>query len=179
MRRYVVALAFVMAACGGSSTADKPASSTSAPTASLADARTRCANFSAADAAPFLGVDAGVVTAHAEDVTPATRGCTYSTGSKAVSFSLTLESSIDEAKRNFENLRENYTIAARAQEAAGVKLEKGAYSDIMGVGDDAIWSDTNTSLAVRHGNMTILVMQPNDKKVQVAVAEKILERLKG
>ena len=40
-----------------------------------------------------------------------------------------------------------------------------------------IWNVTNGALTVRHKNLTIMVLSPDDKRTQVAVANKILELL--
>ena len=95
-----------------------------------------------------------------------------------MSFSITREDSIEEATHNFASYRETVTISSRVrQSATGEKPAEGAYVDILGVGDEAIWSHTNESLAVRRANLTIMVMSPDDKKQQVAVAQKIIASL--
>ena len=67
------------------------------------------------------------------------------------------------------------SLGSRAQESAtGTKAAEGAYSDILGVGEEAVWSNVNGSLAVRQKNITILVMTPNDKATQVKVAQEVL-----
>lgn len=177
-----------LAACGsgatGDTTASAGASSSQAPAAARssglvgAEAKARCGGFGTAQAAEILGVTAAAVTARSQDVTPTTRGCEFSAGDKKISFTLTVEASIDAAKRDFENLREGYVIAARAQESAtGKKIEQGAYSDILSVGDEGVWSVTNGAMAIRHKNLQIMVMAPSDKRTQAAIAAKILERL--
>jgi hypothetical protein len=177
-----------LSACGsGAPEATKSsgaASSTSAPAATRssglvgADTKARCGGFGTAQAAEILGVTASAVTDHSQDITPTSRGCEFRAGDKKIAFSLGLENSIDEAKKSLENMRQAYVISAEAQEkATGRKIEEGAYSEILDVGDEAVWTVTNQSLAVRHKNLTILVMSPNDKRMQVAVARKILEHL--
>jgi hypothetical protein len=159
---------------GGSAT---PAATKPAKSALIgAETKARCAGFGPAQAAEFLGVAAGAVTEQAQDITPTARGCDFTAGDKKVGFSLGLDESVDDAKRAFESLRETYVMAARIQESAmGKKFEEGAYSDILSLGDEAIWSITNGSLAVRHKNLTIMVMSPSDKRTQVAIARKILD----
>ena len=177
-----------LGACGGDATSDPPSSAATTPvsvntTAKSAglvgvDAKARCGGFGTAQAAEILGVGAGAVIERSQDVTPTTRGCEFSAGDKKISFSLTVEASIDEAKRDFENLRETYEIAARAQESAtGKKIEEGAYSDILSVGDEGVWSVTNGSMAIRYKNLKIMVLEPSDKRTQAAVATKIIEQL--
>jgi hypothetical protein len=81
-----------------------------------AEAKARCGGFGAAQAAEILGFAASAVTSRVSDVTPATKGCEFNTGDKKISFSLSIANSIEEAKRDMENMREGYVIAARAQE---------------------------------------------------------------
>jgi hypothetical protein len=190
MRYFTPALIGLLAfgACGSGASGEPSPSSTPAVGSSQGsakssglisvDAKARCGGFGAAEAAQILGVAAATVTARSQDVTPTTRGCEFKSGDKAVSFSLTVEDSIDEAKKDFENLRETYVIAARAQESAtGKALDEGAYSDILGVGDEGVWSVTNGSMAIRYRNPKIMVLAPNDKRMQAAVAAKIIEVL--
>jgi hypothetical protein len=92
-----------------------------------------------------------------------------------VSFSISREDSVDDAKHSFASYRDTVTISSRVQQSAtGDKAAEGAYVDVLGVGDEAVWSHTNESLAVRHRNLTIMVMRPDDKKQQAAVAQKII-----
>ena len=57
------------------------------------------------------------------------------------------------------------------------KLPKGAYSDISGLGDEAVWSDVNGSLAVRKGALTLQFMAPKGKLEQIKAAEAVLKKL--
>ena len=176
-----------LGACGsgsGDQATSTGASATAAATRSAksrlisAETKVRCAGFGPAQAAEFLGVAAGAVTQRAKDITPTARGCEFIGADKKILFSLGLDDSAEDTKRAFESLRETYVMSARIQESAtGKKLEEGAYSDILSLGDEAIWSITNMSLAVRHKNLTITVMSPDDKRTQVAIAKKILEGL--
>ena len=59
----------------------------------------------------------------------------------------------------------------------GKEIKEGAYSDILSVGDEAIWSITNGAMTVRHKNLIIMVILPDDKRTQAAVATKILGQL--
>jgi hypothetical protein len=174
------------AACGSgtdsqsTSAGSSPASSSAAKGGSLigADARARCGGFGIAQAAEILGVAASAVTDRSQDITPTARGCEFAAGDRKIGFTLTVEPSIDDAKSALAQMRDTYVTAARAQESAtGKKIEEGAYSEIFGVGDEALWSVTNTSMIVRHRNLTILVMLPNDKQTQAAVARKVIESL--
>jgi hypothetical protein len=141
----------------------------------------RCAGFGAAQAAELLGVAAADLEPRFEQVTPTTRGCTFThrgDQTRQVSFSITREDSVDEAKHSFASYRDTVTMSSRAREAVmKEKPPEGAYVDILGVGDEAVWSHTNESLNVRLANLTIMVLRPDEKKQQVAVAQKVIENL--
>ena len=156
-----------------------PAAEKSVVFPTFTDAKTNCGGFAAAQAAEILGVGAAGIAEQAQDITPTSRGCSYIAGDRKVVFTLTLAESVDEAKRDFANMRDTYTISARAQEkATGKSIPEGAYSDILSVGDEGIWSVTNRSMAIRYKNLEILVMMPEDKRLQAAVAARILEHVK-
>jgi hypothetical protein len=181
----VVMCALALCGCGSGATGETTPAGNATPGADqksvqttglvTADVKNRCAGFGATQAADILGVPAGSITATSQDITPTARGCEFTGGGKKISFSLSLEASIDDAKRAIENTKETYVISARAQEGAtGKEIKEGAYSDILGVGDEAIWSVTNGAMTVRHKNLIIMVMSPDDKRTQAAIATKIL-----
>lgn len=185
--RYAIAVCLCIIplnGCGAPTDAGQTPSAGSSPAAAGstssklagADIKAKCGGFDAAQAAEILGVPAASVSAGGQDVTPTSRACEYRAGEKKIGFSINLEGSADDAKKALENMREAYVIAARAQEkSTGKEIKEGAYSDILDLGDEAIWSVTNQSLAVRRQHVTIIVMLPDDKRMQVAVARKILE----
>lgn len=173
---FVAGSTLGMAAGGDGWAAANAATQASGPLVTAA-VTAKCAGFTRAHAGEILSVPEAAVTERRTDITPTTRGCDYSAGAKKIAFSLALDSSAAETRRRFEDLRETYTIAGRAAEAAGKVLPQGAYTDILNVGEEALWSATNESVAVRHKNLTILVMLPNDKRTQAAIATKILALL--
>lgn len=181
----VVMCALALCGCGGGAPGERASAGNATPGVKAksveatglvtADVKNRCAGFGAAQAAEILGTPAGSVTATSQDITPMARGCEFIGGGKKISFSLALEASIDDAKRAIANSRETYVISARAQETAtGKEIKEGAYSDILSVGDEAIWSVTNGAMTVRHKNLIIMVISPDDKRTQAAIATKIL-----
>lgn len=152
--------------------------STSTTTASpgRADGKSPCAGFGVAQAAELMGVPASEVKENLGNITPSTRSCDFVAGEKRIGFSVTVEESVDAAKRVLENAKETYEMAVRAQEkATGKGIPEGAYSDIVNIEDEAIWSVTNGTILGRRKNVTYQVMFPNDKRGQVAVARKIAE----
>jgi hypothetical protein len=175
----------VLCGCRGASN-DPPSSADNSPGPSptivySVDVVNACAGFGAAQAAELLAVAAADVEARSEQVTPTTRGCTFTyrgDETRQLSFSITREDSIDEAKHSFASYRETVSIGSQVQQSAtGKQPEEGAYVDILGVGDEAIWSHTNGALAVRRANLTIMVLRPDDRKRQAAVAQKIMAGL--
>ena len=136
-----------------------------------------CAGFGAAHAAELLGVPANGITDSSSDLTPTLRMCTFSNGgaaSQTVSFSMSLEESVDEAKTAYARMKDNISIAERAQKSAGVHSDDSALIEIGGLGDEALWTNVNGALTVRRANLTIQVMAPRDRKKQIAVADKVL-----
>ena len=136
-----------------------------------------CGGFGAAQAAELLGVPASGMTDSSSDITPTLRMCTFSARdatSQMVSFSMSLEESVDEAKRTYAQMKGNIPIAQHAQESAGVPSDDSALIEIGGLGDEALWTNVNGALSVRRGNLMIQVMAPRDRKKQIAVADKLL-----
>jgi hypothetical protein len=181
-------LALCVVALSGCQVASNDGQKTSGETSGASAAKVysmevvnRCGGFGAAQAAELLAVPAAEVEPRVEQVTPTTRGCTFTyrgDQSRQISFSISREDSIEEAQHGFASYRDTVSISSRVQQSAtGDKPAEGAYVDILGVGDEAIWSHTNESLAVRRTNLTIIVMRPDDKKQQAAVAQKVIAGL--
>ena len=184
MRVLLTLCMLALCGCGGSSNDQKPsgeALSDGSATVYSMEVVSRCAGFGGPQAAEFLQVPAGDIESRLDQVTPTTRGCTFTyrvDQTRQVSFSITREDSVDEAKHSFASYRETVSIGSRVrQSATGEKPAEGAYVDIFGVGDEAIWSHTNETLAVRRANLTIMVIKPDDKKQQAAVAQKVIASL--
>jgi len=136
-----------------------------------------CGGFGAAQAAELLGIPASDISDRSSDLTPTLRMCTFSgrdAASQMISFSLSLESSVDEAKRTYAQMKDNIPIAQHAQESAGAHSDDSALIEIEGLGDEALWTNVNGALTVRRGNLMIQVMAPRDRRKQIAVADKLL-----
>ena len=185
MRLLVTLCVLSLAGCRGASndqpTSGRASSGGSGTTVYSMEVANRCAGFAAPQAAELLAVSAAEIEPRFEQVTPTTRGCGFvyrGDQTRQVVFSITREDSVEEATHSFASYRETVTIGSRVRESAtGDKVAEGAYVDILGVGDEAIWSHTNESLAVRRGNLTIMVMRPDDRKQQAAVAQKVIAGL--
>lgn len=185
MRALFTLCVLILCGCRGASndqkTSGEASSGGSAHTVYSMEVVNRCAGFGTAQAGDLLGVPAAELEQRFEQVTPTTRGCGFvhrGDQTRQVSFSITREDSVDDAKHSFASYRDTVTIGSRVRESAtGDKPPEGAYVDILGVGDEAIWSHTNETLAVRRGNLTIMVMRPDDKKQQAAVAQKVIAGL--
>ena len=137
----------------------------------------QCAGFSAADAAPLIGAPAAQVTRHVEKLTPKLATCSYAAGkgAPALAFSVEVHASDKAASAALERYREDLSLAGESGPWRG-KLPKGAYSDISGIGDDAVWTDINGALTVRVGRMNLQFTRPAAKLDQVKAAQAVTRR---
>lgn len=160
--------------CGGGQKSEQApaAQSKSGPSKSQG-----CVGFTAEDAAPLLGVPAAQITANIHESYEGFWLCSFAKPGDptAVSFSVKITGSEKEAISDMEEYRSHLEVAG--EQPQWKDLPKGAYSDIFGVGDDAIWTDINGSLSVRKGKIVVQVMQPAGKMEQIKVAEAVLKKL--
>lgn len=137
-----------------------------------------CAGFSAAKAAAFLGVPAAQVTRKVDRAGSSSLYlCAYAIGkaTTAIAFSVEAAASSKKAAEEMERYRENLTVAGETAPFKG-RLPKGAYSDIMGVGDEAVWTDVSGALTVRKGHLTIQATLPKDKLEQLKLVKAVLAK---
>ena len=170
----VVAVSLSASCGGGQQSEQAPAAQSSKSGASNAQS---CVGITAEDAAPFLGVPASQITANIEESYKDFWLCSFAQpgGSTSVSFSVKISGSEKEAAGDMEEYRSNLEIAGEQPQFKS--LPKGAYSDISGVGDEAVWTDINVSLTVRRGKTTLQILQPAGKMEQIKVAESFLKKL--
>jgi len=137
---------------------------------------TKCAGFTAGDAAKILGLPASSLKSNTEKVHATLWICSFTPpDGQGLSFSVAVAKSAKTAAEDMEELRNNLVIAGGTAPFKD-NLPKGAYSDIMGVGDEAVWTDVNGSLTARKGNITVQVLSPPGKMVQIKVAEAFLAK---
>ncbi|MGE0355861.1 MAG: hypothetical protein AB7P08_03000 [Burkholderiales bacterium] len=136
-----------------------------------------CGGFSAGDAAPFVGAGAAQVVRKVEKLTPTLWTCSYAAGRKAPAVVFNVEAAADPKKAagELERYRENLAVAGGTA-AFKDRLPQGAYSDIMGVGDEAVWTDVNGALTVRKGRFTIQVTMPRGKLAQLKLARAVVAK---
>lgn len=170
----IAAFVILLASCGGG----KPSEQASGAPSKAASVNPQdCVGITAADAAPFLGVPAAQITANVEESYKGFWLCSFAQpgGSTSVSFSVKVAGSEKEAAKDMEEYRSNLELAG--EQPQWKNLPKGAYSDILGLGDEAVWTDINGSLTVRKGKTTLQVVQPAGKMEQLKVAEAFLKKL--
>jgi hypothetical protein len=145
------------------------------------DVVARCAGFGPAQAAEILGVPASAVADRSADIAKGLRGCSFARTdgtSGAVSFSLERDESVEAAAQAYASMKDAIPIAENAQTAAGAgandRPNDSALIEISGLGDEALWTNVNGALTVRVRNLTIQVTEPLDRKMQVAVARKVV-----
>jgi hypothetical protein len=176
VRLVLIVLAGSVAFSGCSNAPASTSTSTSTASPARSDGKNSCAGFGVAQAAELMGVPASEVKENLGSVTPTTRSCDFVAGDKRIGFTVTVEESVDAARRVLENAKETYEMALRVQEkATGKEIPEGAWSDILNIEDEVIWSVTNGTILGRRKNVTYQVMFPNDKRGQAAVAQKIAE----
>ncbi|MEW5910335.1 MAG: hypothetical protein AB1659_11085, partial [Thermodesulfobacteriota bacterium] len=134
--------------------------------------------FSANDAAVLLGVPSGQVTSRIEKSYEGFWMCSFSAdkGKKIISFSVTISKSVKIAADEMERYRENLETAGSVKPFKN-NLPSGAYSDIMGLGDDAVWTDINGTLTARKGHISIQVTNPREKKEQIKVIQAFFKKI--
>lgn len=172
---FLVMLLGLLASCGGGQKGQQtPAAASSQPSASNPQS---CVGITADDVAPFLGAPAAQITANIEESYKGFWLCSFAQpgGSTSVSFSVKIAGSEKEAAGDMEEYRNNLELAG--QQPQWKNLPKGAYSDILGLGDEAVWTDINGSLTVRKGKITLQIVKPAGKMEQIKIAEAFLKKL--
>jgi hypothetical protein len=170
----IAAFVILLASCGGG----KPSQQASETPSKAGTASTQnCVGITADDAAPFLGAPAAQITANVEESYKNFWLCSFAQpgGSTSVSFSVKIAGSDKEAAGDMEEYRNNLELAG--QQPQWKNLPKGAYSDILGLADEAVWTDINGSLTVRKGKVTLQIVKPAGKMEQIKVAEAFLKKL--
>jgi len=141
--------------------------------------KTNCSMFTKDDAAAILNVPVAEIQATGQELYAGNWQCGYKGGSyeKMVSFNISLSKSVEAAVTDMAQYRDHLGIAKNIKPFKD-ELKKGAYANITGVGDDALWTAVNGTLTVRKGNVSLQVQLPKEKDMQIKVAKQILSRLK-
>ena len=177
-----LALGLVLGACSPSETPEKETGREKTATSSsklYEPAKVNCSIFTADDAAAILGIPVTGIKADSQELYAGSWLCSYEGGSfeEMVGFSLSTVESVEKAVTDMAQYR-SHLETARGVEPFKDDLAKGAYTDISGIGDDALWTAANGTLTVRRGNVSIQVQLPKDREAQVKVAERFLAGLK-
>lgn len=137
-----------------------------------------CSTFTLDDAAAILGTTTADIQVDSEELYAGNWMCIYKVKDtdKMVSLNLSLTKSVKKAADDMAQYR-SHLETARGIEPFRKDLAQGAYSNIEGLGDDALWTAANGALSVRKGNISIQVQLPAGKDTQVEVAKKVLARL--
>lgn len=93
--------------------------------------------------------------------------CTYGENA-AASFTVTVWPTKEQAAKDMTEYRN--TLEAIAKTVPEAKYPQGAYSDISGTGEEAIFSAVNDALNARENAISILVMTPKDKILKINLA---------
>lgn len=177
----VLLLSMAVGACSDSDSTGKEeggAGHASGTPAIYSAEKAGCGLFTREDAAAVLGVPAAEVTVDSQELYAGNWNCSFTGGGmdQMVNFNLSLSESSDEAARDMAQYR------SHLETARGVKPFKddageGPYSEVAGLGDEALWTGVNSTLAVRKGNLSLQISLPQDRSAQEEVARRFLSRL--
>lgn len=135
-----------------------------------------CAGFTVADAAEVMSLPAATITAKTEKKRDGLWMCTFSTDQTSLSFSVELAESETEAAIDMARYRENLELEAGTASFRG-RLPRGAWSEVLPLGEESTWTDITRTLTVRQGNLTIQVQPPTDKLLQIRLVRAFLKKL--
>jgi hypothetical protein len=135
-----------------------------------------CAGFTAADAGEVMNLPASAITAKTEKVHAARWMCTFSSDRKQLRFSVALAKSAAEASIDMARYRESLELEAGTASFRG-RLPRGAWSEVLPLGEESTWTDITRTLTVRQGNLTIQVQAPTNKLEQIKVVRAFLKKL--
>ncbi|MBU4307814.1 MAG: hypothetical protein L6428_16540 [Candidatus Aminicenantes bacterium] len=135
-----------------------------------------CAGFTAADAGEIMNLPASAITAKTEKKHAALWMCTFSSSRKKLSFSIELTKSEVEASIDMARYRESLELEARTASFKG-RLPKGAWSEVLPLGEESTWTDITHTLTVRQGNLTIQVQPFMNKLEQIKLVRAFLKKL--
>jgi len=57
------------------------------------------------------------------------------------------------------------------------RLPRGAWNEVLPLGEESTWTDITHTLTVRRGNLTIQVQRPMNKLEQIRVVRAFLKKL--
>ena len=123
----------------------------------------QCGGFSPEDAAAILGIPSGSLRRRVERAKGGLWTCSFAAGDRGnqVLFTIAVAKSPVEAAAEMEKYRnrlgDNYT-------------------DLMGLGDEGVWTEVNRTVTYRKQNVTVQVQQPPDKIQQLRVVQAFFGR---
>lgn len=135
-----------------------------------------CAGFTATDAAEVMNLPAGTIMARTEKKRDGLWMCTFSSDRTSLSFSVELAESETEASIDMARYRESLELEARTAAFRG-RLPRGAWSEVLPLGEESTWTDITRTLTVRQGNLTIQVQAPTNKLLQIKLVRAFLKKL--
>jgi hypothetical protein len=152
---------FVARLSGGAAAA-KAAAAKPAAAGAFAIDPSKCGGFTAADAAPHLGVPAAQVKGSSEKAGGDEWKCSYSAGGKTLAFTIAVAKSVKEAESRMDKytatLKDDYTEMILKHDAEG------------------IWSNAASTLTVRRGNVIVRTLPPLAKVPQAKLANDVVGR---
>jgi len=100
--------------------------------------------------------------------------CTFAVGkAPAITYSLTVAPSARRATEDLDRYRDRLYEQAASPRWKG-RLPNGVYSDLLGTGDEALWTDIEGRYTVRSDNVTVQFTLPRGKDEQVSLAKVVV-----
>ena len=134
-----------------------------------------CAGFTATDAGEVMNLPASAITATTKKVHDRLWMCTFSSKRISLSFSVALAESAADASTDMSRYRESLEVEAGTAAYRG-RLRRGAWSEVLPLGEESTWTNINHTLTVRQGNLTIQVQRPTTKLDQIKVVRAFLKK---
>ncbi len=135
-----------------------------------------CAGFTTTEAGEIMNLPAAAITAKSEKMREGLWMCTFSSDRKQLRFSIALAESEAEAAIDMARYRESLEIEAGTLAFKG-RLPRGAWSEVLPLGEESAWTDITHTLTVRQGNLTIQVQRPMNKLDQIRLVRAFLKKL--
>jgi hypothetical protein len=92
--------------------------------------------------------------------------------------SIALAKSTADAAIDMERYRESLELEAGTAAFKG-RLPRGAWSEVLPLGEESAWTDITRTLTVRQGNLTIQVQMPTNKLEQIKAVRAFLKKLEA
>jgi len=176
--RYCLTLLLITLVLGACSQSEPAAMAGGGKSKTYTGDQLNCDLFTQEDAATLFGVPAPQIKVASEVLYEGNWNCSFNGGGldKLLSFNISFSPKIETAVLEMAQYRSHLEVARGVKPFKDDRAE-GAYSEVDGLGDEALWSAVNGTLTVRQGNASLQISLPKTREVQRAIAQTLLSRL--